>query len=1461
MTISKKKKKFFILLLIVVLSFYVILRINFHSIVKKTLYNNLNIETDFKSINFMNFGKLKLKKVVIKSKSGEELVKAREVIIDYNLSDLKHINSIVAKNAVINIRLYDNRKKVSIVDPFINLGKGPKSTEDKGKKKVRLDMILAVDSTLNYIDETFEDPVIKQLKSVDGAVLFDENNNIEIKANGTSKQERYEFKLTKNKGENLNFELNAVEVNIDNNIMQYAYRKEDLSFEKGRADVTIQLTDNGIEGICDFRGVKIDYQDLKNPIEHINGNAVINTKNVEVNATGLVQKNKVGFQLNYDTAKQDLHIKIDTKNLNYKVFENYKILEKLEFPVKGMIQNAELNLNYDVAENKFSIGIVANTDRLFINGYELNNINAAVSYIDDEWKIKKIQFEHDEEINENINVKGKTFLNGTFSKGEFNGKFILSDQKSNLDIDKLYGEINFSSLGKALKVKIYNKDRGLHSQLSYFQDGQINININAQKPIYLNYENEKIKFLGKTEISYDIKNSNLLYGNYDIKLFGLMDTDKISLAGTVQENKFNLKKVYIVKNDSYTYLVGKYNLENKKYDFKIIQTQFRINEFVKELKSEIWVHGYGNIKGQDKHFILESTLESDEGNYIFDYEFLTGDIVVEYDGKDFEIRGKSNLKKLGYKNQFVRDIALRYYYKDKMLYLDKFSNNILTITGNYNIIDQSIDFDYDIKNYKIKEIVFLEGYDISGDISKISGKIKNTIKNPRLTMSIADAAIKYKDAPSINIKGDFELEDYILSLKKVYLNENMLSGTYNIQNQKIEAKLNILEKKAGEYYKFENTSLNFQAIGEINIWGNLNNISALGKLSAKNIYYGGYECPDIYTRFTYTRGDILNLFKTGVLNFSEIVFLDKNDLSIMQASAYLDLINQETEINIENQEIDINKFNYIYPDKTLKGKLKVNFNLKSDLRKVEYKSEIISDEIKIGDILIKDISNKFKGNEKEFYVENISMNYNGNPLNFYGKLELDPLKYNFRLFATNVDLAFLNLFLNDKIRDVTGKADMNLVFNENESRGSLILENFGFKTLDEEFDFENINSKLIFEKQKININKLSGEINNGTFDANGYISLPQFKDKIEDFREIDDSGIFVSRYDYLKNVESDINIQFNNIMYYYDKIIKLDFSGNLRVRNRDITGNLDLNSGEIRGIPKQKNDKKDGEGILSLINLDINFLIKDELQIVLEKFSIIEDIEANIEGGGKLKLQEEKFSFIGTISTEKGVVTVQTLNNNYFEINSGTIVFDNPYQYFPDVNPSIAISASTEIASETIYVDINGYYKNLNYMVRSDNENLSPQDIASLLAFHSPLKESSPQGVVIDLLENHLKNSVFDPISQKLQEVFSLSKVKVYSDLLKQEGEEITITEDFRLGATVELKDVLYKDLVFWNLKVKMSSDDPGELDYYDIWLDYKIREYMSISLGTKQQQKSETETEGNLHIDLEFKKRYRKIF
>ena len=99
-----------------------------------------------------------------------------------------------------------------------------------------------------------------------------------------------------------------------------------------------------------------------------------------------------------------------------------------------------------------------------------------------------------------------------------------------------------------------------------------------------------------------------------------------------------------------------------------------------------------------------------------------------------------------------------------------------------------------------------------------------------------------------------------------------------------------------------------------------------------------------------------------------------------------------------------------------------------------------------------------------------------------------PINYNMSVLAKDFNLAFLGV--GKDIEKASGIANIDIVFSNEQTSGKILLDNFYYKTKDKLTDVENLNVDINVMNRKLNINRLDGGYNGGTFKVEGDLDVP-----------------------------------------------------------------------------------------------------------------------------------------------------------------------------------------------------------------------------------------------------------------------------------------------------------------------------------------------------------------------------------
>lgn len=1448
---------------------YFSFKFNFNEIVIETLKKYAGLNVEFKKVSFPKIGIIELRDVILKDKNEKILVNTPILILKYDRKSFSKITEIRVKDAKINFEMYGDYD-INFVDAFKSKG------TDKKSQSI-LKRIVVEESIFYYRDKMNPKEIYKKLNLSLGTIDFNKNSEILIKADAVKDKEKYKFNMNYKNKNDYEIGIKLENIPVDNIVMQYGYTSEDIDYKSGLAKLDLKIKPHGyLYGKAKMVNGVAAYSDLTESIKNGIADVEFNGRDIEVKIFGEVGKRKSNINIKYSLEKKETNISMELKKIDLEKEKNiYKPIKKMELPVSGEIDKLSINILIDKNKNT-KLNLKYSAPKIVYKNVNIENIMGEAEYFADKIFIKNNKFKIEDYVSANLD------MSGIIKNGSLKAIYKLDNIKSDIDCEKLEGKIEYNGKINNLILTADNGNK-LNSKAEIdLKNSKVKAELKSIDGLVFSYDEKKVKFVGNLKGSYDIdkdylgieikteNGSNFEYekeksdfrmdGNFILKLLkeeivsgkgsfqvkNIKGIDEVSSEFTIEDSFINLENTVLKKGRSFAYLKGYYSINTEKYAFNVINSEIALKDMAEKEEMKGYILAEGIISGnslKEAEGMLE--VKSSEGTVKgIGYKNLDSTLNIIYKNNKFKISGTGEIKETSYKNEKLEELNFNFRYNDNAIYIDNLYNNSLTLKGYYNIITENVNFDFVVRKYKIENIELIKEKKIQGYVENVNGKIEGEISNPKLKLEVKNLMISYDMYRNILFNGIVLYENGEIKAENLKVNQNSITGKYNLKTGDIEAKLNLFENNLCRYLGQKEIKL--RTIGEVVIWGNKEDLKAMGNINCDNIYYKDKKIPEMAVKFTYNKGNIENFRKSGIFSITSLDVLTQNKEKIVSAVGFINFENDKINIEIKDYNIDVSKIEYIktQTNNSINGNLNLNFSLNGSFSDFNYSSKLKSEGIKLFDNEINGIDIEIEGNKEEILLKKADINYGGNRFYAGGKLKYTPFLYEFNLNGSNIDLKFLNIFAKDKLKNIFGQADINLNISNSEAMGSLKLRNVNFESQDGSINIKNLNVSTILEQNKLKIFESSGNINEGKVSCSGEIILSSIqpdKFKINNFK-----------------AESwNLNVYFDNLKYNSGNYLVLNLGGNIQANDKNIKGKVEIQSGLLKGIPqKQKKENIDNEiSIPKDWNALIDVQVNKKFKVDITDYLLIESLEANLEGNGRIKLENGNLNFLGTISTDEGVIEV---NKNFFEIESGVIVFDDPGQYYPDLNPSLAIKAVTDVVKEEITVGVTGYLNKPNVLL-SSSSNLGNDDIISLLAFHKTLSDTTAKGVLKDILAKQLSEEIFNPLSQKLSKTLGIEKVKISSNLLEdsENDEELKFTKDLRLGASMEFGDRIYKDIFYWNAKAKLSDKTAGKMDSFNIWFDYKILEWLSLSLGVERKPDTPEDEKGNIHIGLDVNKKF----
>jgi hypothetical protein len=1455
-----------VILIMISYSLYTTVRYSLPQTVRSILMKAVGPDIEMKSIQFKEFGRIEAKGVTLKD--GEELIlSAPKVEVRYTFKKIirGRIDSIEVENPKVWITRNANND-INIVEAFSKDSSDDRPSTSKAGTGVPIDLITVRGGELLYRDTAYDRPIEKKVNNVKGYVSFHKTKGINLDFDGNIGEEKYRFLFDNNdKRYSLGIKLGDVEITDD--LMQYAYDSDDLTYLSGTVNLDLTLEPDSFTGSGDFRKASVTYEGLQGTPGNISGNVSFNGDKIYVNSEYDFDGEKGQFLLSL-VRGEGLDLDFYFKEVDYAFLEKYDLLREQKLPLEGtefdlVHVNLNFNKDYDLA-----VKVDFKSPEYVFKNLKGENIQGRFRYEKEKFYFDDVNllgfFE-----NTAFPVKGTVDLNCVLDKKGGKLQYKISDIESKTNLEKATGNVYFDFNNKKIN---FDMNSNLISFKGDVDTGKklLSIRQNSEDVLEVTVEGRDYENKSNLEIIYDYGEKTFLLGKGKINIKTGEHEVKADIFA-IKDN-FKVSSLVYTKGDSEVTGEGQINVKTMEYSLNFATINTDISSYFEVPNLYLKGDYKGSIEGKNLEFQGDINVKKLNGKYFAEFNNLEGDIYVKYDGK---LKGyfKGYLDKLSYLDTSFYDFQFDGNLEDNFLTIREFGNNILTINGTYNIIESNVDFQYKISELSNKKLNFLH-VDFNAD--KIQGNVKGPLSNITAEALLEGVTVNLERGKNLKLSGRVDFNDKTVKFKNLKINENLLNGSYRVDDKSYTMKLNLFEENLPGYYG--DINLKYRVMGEVYLWGYGDNIRSFGKISADRVYLRGKKFPDVYMEGSFLGKTGEELGKTGHIDLSRVVLLNDAGEDILEAKADLDLKSRYLDLQSTKNQLDLSKTTYLFPYTKEEGEMDLDFRVWGPLDKLMYKVNLAGDTINISDIKLDNIVVDMTGELEKFNLNKFSLDYLGNNLSAKGNLKFKPFNYDFDIISSEIDLKLLNLFLfSSGVEKIEGRSKIDIHLNNEKNKGRFYVENLKGEIPKYGILLQDVNSDIRLENDRIFIEKFKGNVNNGELSLEGYLKIPDIDEVKDDF-------------DPMTSLDYSLSLKMNKVRYDYQNVIKLILSSDAVFQGNKVTGNFTIERGEITGIPKISNEDIDdlkskvsvseneviytsqelgsdfsivGPGEKNL-EMDINVVIKEGIFIKLDKVAtLVEDLEAVIKGGGKVTLKDKKSQFLGQLESESGEITI---NNNLFEIDRAIAIFDKKDEYFPKVNPTLLVSARSTISDEEVYIGVSGEYRSMD-LTLSSSSGLPQEDIAALLAFHKTIDSTGTSGVMVkNVLDTQISKQVFSPVSNEIQKLLRISKFKISSDLVAydESEEDYQQSSSLGLGASIEAENPIYKDKVFWNAKARIADTQYGDsIDEYDFVLEHRFAKSFLWGLGVgKLPQGSlnideDEQSNLNYHIDFKFRKTY----
>ena len=1478
-SIKKIPKKFSIPLFIFAVIVFIITAVllNLEKIVEKVSARFINGRVVIEDID-LSFSKPVVKNITLYDDKNNVLFNSPEVTANISFKNLTkgRIDELTVNSAIVNV--------VRDKDGVINFTKLSK-TKSEEKPKNPLNKVVVSNARVNYEDYTFPTKLERKVENINATVTASKQKLVEtahINIEDENIQLETLFKDESNdKLASLQGELRIDKFLLDKDLLKSLVNNKkihfsdvniisDLSF---KTDKTVKNT--YITGNLDIISEFFRYDDIDSDIKDIRLSSKFNGRDGEANlGLNIFGKNK-DFSLAYKD--EELNSVITFDRVDESILNKIVPIREKKLDLKNInIEDIKTIVHY--SDNRgLSIKTTMKPNNSEFKGIELNDFNLYISS-----KAGK----------NNLSARILTKIKGIPE----NLALSVENQKDNTDVilalkspikDNIVPDIN-------VKAKIENKKDILKANI----DSNIvdfNLDYNKDKKLTKVYGD-------KFTINYDVDKKKLTNGEGRIP-FEIYHTANY-LDFVAKDNKIQIKELKLAdktNKNSYFIAKGNANLDNGEFNIDYEGNSASIKRKFKE--NDIILSFDGKGKVENKNNILSSYGQINDLSleYIGKIEKINGTYDLKKVGKNVEANVNTKIASIGYDKYDFKNFNLGVNYSGNQVKIKDFSNNLISLKGDYDVKNQKVNASLSVDRITNKDVAFDKAEFV---LENLKANVEGDVKNLQGTVDLGSTVITLPKGDFIKITGNASIKNSIVNISGINLDNNLITGKYNLKDKNLDLKVSLSEKHLEKYYGGKD--LGYILYGQIDVKGVAGKIKAIAKGRATNFEK---KLPDLAYDVEYNAEN----YSDGILSISGLDIIDKKYGDLLGVKGQINLKEKTLDIRNKNKQMDLVKLQGILGNPNIRGTVNTDLVINGTFDNPSYKLNIFSSETSIKTFKINDISIDLTGDKEKANLNKLNLDIYKNLIVGNGYYDIKNKTYSVIVKSNNkIDVSkFQPFFTPYGIENVKGKIALNVEVNEKTEKGYINLENISLESTKAKLKLANFNGPISFNGRNIKIENIKANLNNSPLDIDGFVDFTDFASLPKD--------------DLIRTLPYKLHFKMNNFNYFYPEVIKLSASTELTITNEEVYGNLIIKDATIYDIPNNyyrdffslireqlrkrrtdvastkkqdkqtKTDKEKVEEIQRMLNklTPIDFVVRTEKPILIDmdNFNIaVPEVYGKLYVDLNLNGKNGKYYITGESELKEGYFFVGT---NEFQVDRALAVF-NENVPLPEINPNIFFESTIEMDDEEYYFSTIGRVNQLRYEIASRTAKVGG-DLSALIVNPNADDNIYAYGQGNEIFITFMKNLiagqvgqiVFGNTTRYIKRKFDLTKfiirpeVKIYnSDSSVNRIGGITDNrglnpEIYNVNIKLEAKDNIYKDKLFWKVSARIIGTGKdviknqtmkvdSKVREYDVGLEYKVDDSKTIEIGVGTvPDKYRTDPDKdyrkpNYHIGFKFRKRYR---
>ena len=1478
-SIKKIPKKFSIPLFIFAVIVFIITAVllNLEKIVEKVSARFINGRVVIEDID-LSFSKPVVKNITLYDDKNNVLFNSPEVTANISFKNLTkgRIDELKVNSAVVNV--------VRDKDGVINFTKLSK-TKSEEKPKNPLNKVVVSNVRVNYEDYTFPTKLERKIENINAVVTANKEKLVEtadINIEDENIQLETHFKDESNdKVASLQGELRVDKFLLDKDLLKSLVNNKKLHFSdvniisdlSFKTDKTVKNT--YITGNLDVISEFFRYDDIDSDIKDIKLSSKFNGRDGEANlGLNIFGKNK-DFSLAYKD--EELNSVITFDKIDESILNKIVPIREKKLDLKNInIEDIKTIVHY--SDNRgLSIKTTMKPNNSEFKGIELNDFNLYISS-----KAGK----------NNLSARILTKIKGIPE----NLALSVENQKDNIDVilalkspikDNIVPDIN-------VKAKIENKKDILKANI----DSNIvdfNLDYNKDKKLTKVYGD-------KFTINYDVDKKKLTNGEGRIP-FEIYHTVNY-LDFVAKDNKIQIKELKLAdktNKNSYFVAKGNANLDNGEFKIDYEGNSTSIKRKVKENDLILSFDGKGKIENKNNILSSQGQINDLSLEYIGKIEKINGTYDFKKVRENIEANVDTKIASIGYDKYNFKNFNLNVNYSGNQVKIKDFSNNLISLKGNY-----------DVKNEKVKANLFVDrltNKDVALDkvefvLENLKANVEGDVKNLQGTVDLGSTVITLPKGDFIKITGNVSIKNSIVNISGINLDNNLITGKYNLKDKNLDLKLSLSEKHLEKYYGGKD--LGYMLYGQIDVKGVEGKIKAIAKGRATNFEK---KLPDLAYDVEYNAENYID----GIVLINGLDIIDKKYGDLLGVKGQINLKEKTLDIRNKNKQMDLVKLQGILDNPNIRGIVNTDLVVDGTFDNPSYKLNISSSEVSIKTFKINDISIDLTGDKEKANLNKLNLDVYKNLIVGNGYYDIKNKTYNILVKSNDkIDISkFQSFFTPYGIENVKGKIALNVEINEKTEKGYINLENINLESTKARLKLSNFSGPINFGERRIDVGALRATLNDSPLIVDGFVDLANISK--------------LDKEDLIRTLPYKLHFKMNNFNYFYPEVIKLSASTELTITNEEVYGNLIVKDATIYDIPNNyyrdffslireqlrkrrtdvalnnnkdkqaKTDKEKVEEMKKVLNklMPIDFVVRTEKPILIDmdNFNIaVPEIYGKLYVDLNLNGKKGKYYITGESELKEAYFFVGT---NEFKVDRALAVF-NENVPLPEINPNIFFESTIEMDDEEYYFSTIGRVNQLRYEIVSRTAKVGG-DLSALIVNPNADDNIYAYGQGNEIFITFMKNLiagqvgqiVFGNTTRYIKRKFDLTKfvirpeVKIYNS--DSSVNRIGGTTDnrglnpeiYNVNIKLEAKDNIYKDKLFWKVSARIIGTGKdviknqtmkidSKVREYDVGLEYKIDDSKTIEIGVGtvpdkyRTDPNKDYRKPNYHVGFKFRKRYR---